>query len=1716
MKLPTCSVCQMTYNEDDRAPMMLTCGHSFCKECLAHLFAESSDHTLPCPRCRQISKVGNSVEALRKNFGMLSLIRQRASGGCGLEEEESDSEEELMMMEAMGSGGGGGRGYTSSSSGSRFPSSIGGSGGTGAGMVGGGGVSRGTTPLLQSPAWSPVCNGSFLEVSAHNLRFIKMIGSSASRPGQEVWVALLTGNGGCRHKVAVKKMDMPAGVNIEWITQRVDNLRRATMWCQNVCTLYGVCEKDGKLCIVMEKHVASVQMVMRMGEGRLTVEQILRYGADIARGVAELHAAGVMCMNLKPPNFLIDKRGRALVADFALPGILKQRCWRSKHGSSISGTSVGLVVDSHNCHECTLMTPNYMAPEAWQPVRRGSFLRGDDVMGMSSWSDAWAFGCALVEMCTGVMPWDSASPVDIERLVVKGKRQPPEYFSLTGGGIPRELRKLIGDCLNYKPTKRPTFHAMLSTFLTLLKEIPISVPASPDNDQLPLQKEPDLGSSLEPSPNSTLDFVQGVEVVLHRLVSEGDVSGVRDLLNRAAAGKAGVSVAALLESRNVEGQTVLHTAAMRGFTEIVELILEHPEADVEAQDKDGDTPIFFAVASGMVECLQALAKKGADVNARLKDGLGPTVAVVCAFHGHPDCMRELLLEGADPNTVDDEGATVLHRAVAKGHTECAVVVLENGGCRSMAIPNAKGMTPLHLCASTGEVAVVRRWLELATAEEIQAAIEVRSMATLLRMAATLKKGLEKEARELVSLLLTAGADPTVVDSQRGQTALHAAAIAGDREMVEIILDAGVDVDIRDVHFCTPLHDALSRGRKDVVGLLLERGADCNAKDDDGNTTLHIAAEMAVVQENLYWLGVMLQREDADVDCKNHSGQTVKDLLEGLPREWISEDLEQILMSRGIVLAPTIFDPGDWVTFRRFVDESLYDWGEVMPRSVGLVLSVDKEASELIVTFCGHEMQVSPKDVRKIVPFERGQHVRVKAEVKQPRYGWRCQTHESIGTILCIDEDGVLRVGFAGAARGWKADPADMERADEYKVGDWVKVKPTLTSAKHGLGTVTAGSIGVVYSIRPDHSLLLDLCYLAGPWLCEPEEVDPVEPFKPGERVCVKRTVAEPRYAWGGETHHSVGKISEVSSDGLLMIDIPGRPIFWQADPADMERVEDFKVGDWVRVKATVSSPKYGWEDVKRTCIGVVHCIDEDGDIGVGLCFRMRPFPCSATDLEKVVPFEVGQEVRIAPSVVEPRLTWQGETAATSGRIARIDMDGTLNVRVAGRSAFWRVAPGDAEKLCGFEVGDWVRAKIGARERRSLEWQGASRESVAVVHSVSDTGYLEVAGCFRSGRWMVHAAEVEKVLSLQVGQHVRVRRNVTEPRWGWRGASHNSRGVVVGVHADGEVRVAFPGLASPWRSDPADLERETMFEVGTWVRIREDLVEPRHGWNGVRPGSVGVVQGVVYENDCSGAGSSREVNQENAGLPSAAGAGCGPAMLVAFCGRQERWIGLPEEMERVVPFRVGQTVRVKPDVQHLRFGMGGHRRGTVGTITGIDADGRLRLHSPVGSTQKAWMLDPAEAETVEPPSLQVGDWVSVCPSVPTPVHQWGEVTHKSIGVIHRIDDDGDLWVAFAFLERLWVCKPEEMIKVEPFRIGQHVRVKRSVVTPRWGWGIETYASRGVIAGVDADAKLRVRFARREGRLWVGDPADIELDPDLEPSADSRPEMSPLNFNRRFSL
>ena len=71
----------------------------------------------------------------------------------------------------------------------------------------------------------------------------------------------------------------------------------------------------------------------------------------------------------------------------------------------------------------------------------------------------------------------------------------------------------------------------------------------------------------------------------------------------------------------------------------------------------------------------------------------------------------------------------------------------------------------------------------------------------------------------------------------GWTPLIYAAGEGHKELVELLIANGADVDAKDEDGWTPLHWATVNGHEATVELLLANGSDVNAKDNDGETPL---------------------------------------------------------------------------------------------------------------------------------------------------------------------------------------------------------------------------------------------------------------------------------------------------------------------------------------------------------------------------------------------------------------------------------------------------------------------------------------------------------------------------------------------------------------------------------------------------------------------------------------------------------------------------------------------------------------------------------------------------------------------------------------------------------------------------------------------------------------------------------------------------------------
>ena len=73
------------------------------------------------------------------------------------------------------------------------------------------------------------------------------------------------------------------------------------------------------------------------------------------------------------------------------------------------------------------------------------------------------------------------------------------------------------------------------------------------------------------------------------------------------------------------------------------------------------------------------------------------------------------------------------------------------------------------------------------------------------------------------------------------TPMHRAAWNGNKNVMQLLLDRGAELNAVDQDGWTPLHGATLHGHKDVVQLLLERGADPNIATRPGrHTALSIA------------------------------------------------------------------------------------------------------------------------------------------------------------------------------------------------------------------------------------------------------------------------------------------------------------------------------------------------------------------------------------------------------------------------------------------------------------------------------------------------------------------------------------------------------------------------------------------------------------------------------------------------------------------------------------------------------------------------------------------------------------------------------------------------------------------------------------------------------------------------------------------------------------
>jgi len=230
----------------------------------------------------------------------------------------------------------------------------------------------------------------------------------------------------------------------------------------------------------------------------------------------------------------------------------------------------------------------------------------------------------------------------------------------------------------------------------------------------------------------------------------------------------------LLTAKGAAPESTIHLAARAGDLAKVKSFIE-AGTDVNARDKGGETPLFWAVLSDNNDVAKFLIDKGADVNAKAKDGRTPLYIV--ALFGHKNVAELLISKGADANAKTERGNTPLLSACERGAKDVVELLIANG-----ADVNAKstGGSTLHLACRLGR-------------------------------------------KDVAELLIAKGADVNIKDNN-SQTPLHSACLRGQKDVVELLIAKGADMNAKDNKERKALSLAKEQGHDEIVELLRKHGA----------------------------------------------------------------------------------------------------------------------------------------------------------------------------------------------------------------------------------------------------------------------------------------------------------------------------------------------------------------------------------------------------------------------------------------------------------------------------------------------------------------------------------------------------------------------------------------------------------------------------------------------------------------------------------------------------------------------------------------------------------------------------------------------------------------------------------------------------------------------------------------------------------------------------
>ncbi|XP_076868219.1 ankyrin repeat and SAM domain-containing protein 6 isoform X2 [Brachyhypopomus gauderio] len=387
-------------------------------------------------------------------------------------------------------------------------------------------------------------------------------------------------------------------------------------------------------------------------------------------------------------------------------------------------------------------------------------------------------------------------------------------------------------------------------------------------------------------------------VLLLRACDEGDYESARRILDPAGSesgrqsrarldsvsecgvdGARGTGPLVAVDCTDEEGNTALHFSCAGGHEHLVRFLLRKG-ASVDSRNNYGWTPLMQAARFGHLSVTHILLENGAEVNGRNR--MGASVLSMAARGGHAHVAKLLLEHGAFVDDFDhlsaadstnngepsDNGKnfldiTPLLVGAQHGHEAVTRLLLDWGADVNFS-QKTTCWSALMLATLSGEVSVAEQLVERGadpdhlnvlakTAFEVALQLNHKEVKCYLDSITTVRPQPDDEKKrpdvfnalklgntQLVKEILEDEPSQVNMANPDGASPLMMAAVSGQVEVVQLLVEQGADVDRQDgIHGWTALMQATYHGKKEVVKYLLNQGADVNLRAKNGYTAFDL-------------------------------------------------------------------------------------------------------------------------------------------------------------------------------------------------------------------------------------------------------------------------------------------------------------------------------------------------------------------------------------------------------------------------------------------------------------------------------------------------------------------------------------------------------------------------------------------------------------------------------------------------------------------------------------------------------------------------------------------------------------------------------------------------------------------------------------------------------------------------------------------------------------